>query len=439
MMKLADAGFLLAETPRCGAHVSMLSTWKLPKAATEDFLRDTVQRWRNSVSFAQPYNLRLKPGLLPDWEELQPEQIDLDYHLRHSALPKPGGERELGILASRLHSHSLDRDRPLWEIHIIEGLEHNRFAVFVKMHHSQVDGMGAIRMLERALSPNPRKRNLPPFWETGGPTSTPRATGLRPLPKVGKLLSALGDTYLNRGAQNAIPFDAPKTLFNVRLSRSRRVATQLYEVERLQRIADKAAVSINDVVLCLCAGGLRRYLIEQGELPDKSLTAGVPVSIRDSDEMGNAITFLLAKLHTEQADHFARLQAIHLSTQYAKRRLKKLPDKVSREMMGALLMGPYLGQVGLGLAGRFAPINNLIISNIPGPKRTLYLNGARMEAFYPLSAVMDGQALNITFLRYANHYAVGVTGCRDAVPSLQHIAVYTGETLREMEQALCLV
>lgn len=440
MMKLADAGFLLAETPRSGAQVSMLTTWHLPKNAPATYLRDMVDRWRQSRHFEEPFNLRLKPGLLPDWERLAAHQIDLDYHLRHSALPAPGGERELGILASRLHSNPLDRTRPLWEMHVIEGLERNRFAVFLKLHHSQVDGMGAIAMIERFLSPDPKNTNTPIWWEVPPRPSRPPESATKKsrfaLPRLDKLARALGDIYLNRSDDNVRPFTSPKTTLNVRLQQSRRVATQLIEISRLERIAKHEGVSMNDVALCMAAGALRRYLIERGELPEKSLSAGVPVSIRDNESVGNAITFLLAKLNTGIADHYDRLHAIHRSTSLSKERLRGLPDKTSRELLGAALLGPYLGQVGLNLAGRLTPVHNLIISNVPGPKKPMYMNGAQMEAFYPISAVMDGQALNITFLSYAGHYAVGFTSCRYGVPSMQRIAVYTGEVLEEMEQRL---
>src|SRR5581483_5357014 len=129
-MKLGDLGFLLAEKPSRGAQVSMLTRWSLPPDAEPDFLGSLVERWRSCRDFAEPFNLRVKPGVIPSWETLRPDQIDLDYHLRHSALPKPGGERELGILASRLHSTPLDRHRPLWEMHVIEGLENDEFAIF---------------------------------------------------------------------------------------------------------------------------------------------------------------------------------------------------------------------------------------------------------------------------------------------------------------------
>lgn len=439
MMKVSDAGFLLAEKPTRGAQVSMLTTWTLPKGAKDDFLRNLVAHWRECRNFATPFNLRVKPGLLPDWETLTPDQIDLDYHLYHSALPSPGGERELGVIASRLHSFPLDRSRPLWEMHVIEGLEDRRFALFLKLHHSQIDGIGAIRLLERVLSPSPSTRNMPAFWEVAPKTtakSTRTADRRTSISDFGKLARAFSDLRSKNDPDNAVPFDAPITVLNGRLKAPRRVATQCYEVARMLRLAKKAGVSLNDVALCICAGALRTYLLERGELPEKSLTAGLPVSLREDEGVGNAISLIIAKLHTGIQDPLVRLKAIHRSTSLAKERIRSLPSRKTREALGSLVMAPYIGQVALNLGGRYAPVYNVAISNVPGPKDFLYMNGARMEAVYPISVIFDGQALNITFLSYAGRYAVGFTSGREAVPHMQRIAVATAEALDELEAAL---
>jgi hypothetical protein len=152
--------------------------------------------------------------------------------------------------------------------------------------------------------------------------------------------------------------------------------------------------------------------------------------------VGNAISFIIAKLHTEIDDPVERLQAIHRSTSVAKDRFKSLNHRITREALGTLIMGPYIAQVVTNLAGRTSPVYNLVISNVPGPQQLLYLNGACMEAFYPVSMTMDGQALNITFLTYAGRCAIGFTACREGVPHMQRIAVWTGEALNELEQAL---
>jgi WS/DGAT/MGAT family acyltransferase len=332
-------------------------------------------------------------------------------------------------------------------MHVIEGLENNEFALFFKLHHAQIDGMGAIRLLERVLSPSPDDRDRPAFWEVP-PKSTeqaggfglriPRPSDVNKVADAAKFVRAVVDLQTSRDPGNAAAFRSPKTVFNGRLHAARRVATQCFEVDRLSRLAKKAGVSLNDVVLSICAGALRKYLIERSELPEKSLTAGVPVSMRADESLGNAISFIIAKLHTEIADPIDRLTAIHHSTTVAKDRFKSLPSRLTQEAMGSLVMGPYIGQVALNLAGRSTPVYNLVISNVPGSREFLYLNGARMEIFYPISMIFDGQALNITFLSYAGRYAACFTGCRDTVPSMQRIAVATEEALRELEEAIDL-
>lgn len=439
MMKMADAGFLMMEKPTRGAQVSMLTTWSLPRGAKHTFLSELVAHWRECKAFAEPFNLRVKPGRIPDWEKLSPEEIDMDYHLYHSGLPKPAGERELGVLASRIHSLPLDRRRPLWEMHVIEGLEGNRFALLFKLHHSQIDGMGAIRLIERVLTPDPKKRNMPAFWEvppradSGNRSADERSAGARDYARLAREFLRM---QFGKQQDSAALFESPKTILNGSLQMPRRVATQLYETERLTALAKRANVTMNDVALNISAGALRRYFLERGDLPDKSLTAGLPVSIRSDESAGNAISFIIARLHTDIADPLERLQAIHRSTTVAKDRFKSLDHRVTREALGTLVMGPYIAQVVTNVAGRSTPVFNLIISNVPGPRETLYLDGARMEALYPISMVMDGQALNITFMTYAGRCAVGFTACREGVPHMQRIAVWAGEELETLETAL---
>lgn len=440
MMKFADAAFLLMEKPKRGSQVSMLSTWTLPKDAKENYLSEMVEHWRGRKAFAEPFNLRIKAGRLPGWEALDPEQIDMDDHLFHYHLPHPGGERELGILASRLHSQALDRSRPLWEMHVIGGLEGNRFALLLKLHHAQIDGMGIVGLVERVLSSSAKTRNMPAFWEVP-PKPAPKKPGGKQRATFidyAKLAREFLRMKFGQHPDSAAPFDAPMTSLNGQLGLNRRIATQLYDMKRLTRLADKAEVTVNDVALSICAGALRRYLSDHDQLPSKTLTAGVPVSVRVGDGVGNAVSFMIAKLHTGVEDPLERLQAIRRSTTLAKQRFGALDSKTTREAFGTLIMGPYLAQVITNLAGRSTPVYNLIISNVPGPREHRYLNGARMEAIYPISITMEGQALNVTFVSYAGSCTVGFTACREGVPHMQHIAVATGEELEKLEQALGL-
>ncbi len=457
-LKPLDAAWLYVDTVDTPMQVACMAIFSLPEEAPGDFLKDLFEHLRAVPSFAPPFNLKLKsPKLktvMPAWVEA--EHIDLDYHLRHSALPKPGGERELGVLISRLHSHPMDFNRPLWEMHVIEGLENGRFALYMKMHHSLVDGVGGMRMLERMLTPDPTARSHPPPWAVGCGAGRPRSDNARGFDaQLNKMVEtvkeqagiapavmrALGrvvrESLQHTDPQEALPFAGPRSVFNAKVSAQRRFATQHYGLERVRRVANAAGVTLNDVFLGLCAAAMRRYLLEHGALPRTPLTAGVPVSVRPADDQnaGNAISFIIASLNTTVEDPVERLVAISESTQVAKEHLQGLP-KAGIDSYTMIFMAPFILQLLAGLGGRMRPMFNVTISNVPGPKEPLYFNGARMEQIYPVSLLSHGQALNITSVSYAGQFNVGFTGCRDALPSMQRLAVYTGEALEELEQAM---
>jgi len=455
-----DAAWLYVDSNDTPMHVGSLTIFSIPKSAPADFLQKLYTQLRAARTFAAPFNLKLRSAkmksVMPGWTE--DRRIDLDYHLRHSALPKPGGERELGQLIQRLHSHPMDFNRPLWECTVIEGLEDNRFALYMKMHHSLVDGVGGMRMLQRMLSTNARAKNLPPPWTQGyggGTAKRPRASaaesklqkllsGVRAQVEMAPVLSkAFADT-VKQVFQHAepgwsTPFEGPKSILNSRVSGQRRFATQHYDLERVRRVAKKAGVSLNDVFLGLCATALRRYLDEIHALPDKPLTAGVPVSVRpaDDDEAANAISFIIANLNTHIDDPIERLKAIHDSAQVAKEHLQALP-KAAIANYTMVFMAPFILQLLAGLGGKGRPMFNVTISNVPGPGERLYFNGARLEQMYPVSLLSHGQALNITAVSYDGQFNIGFTGCRDTLPSMQRLAVYMGEALEELEAVLKL-
>ncbi len=458
-MSPLDASWLFVDSPRTPMHVGVLAIFSKPDDAEPDFIKSLFAHLRGPHGFAPPFNLRLKrpklqllsSRLIPAWEETN--EVDLEYHLRHSALPQPGGERELGVLISRLHSYALDFSRPLWECHIIEGLENGRFALYMKMHHSLVDGVGGMRMVSRLLSPDAHAGNLPPPWAVGsGEKKTSGALRRRGspwqqladqlkrqaghAPEVGK---ALMETWTEAVQQHhpelGSPFRAPLSMLNRKISAQRRFATQYYDLARIRALGKRAKVTVNDVFLCMCAGALRRYLAELGRLPNEALTAGLPVSVRTADDngSGNAISFIIANLHTHIADPLERLAAIKASTLQAKQRFLKLPREAVTGYT-ALFMAPFMLQLVTGLGGLTRPMFNVTISNVPGPSSVLYFNGARMEQMYPVSLLSHGQALNITVVSYAGQFNVGYTGCRETLPHVQRLSVYTGEALEELER-----
>jgi WS/DGAT/MGAT family acyltransferase len=233
------------------------------------------------------------------------------------------------------------------------------------------------------------------------------------------------------------PFAGPVSALNHRVTPQRRFATQHYQVDRIKKVAHAAEGSLNDIVLYLCGTALRRFLLESDNIPDTPLTAGIPVNIRPADDQGTGtqISFMIASLATDQEDPIVRLQHIKQSSRAAKEHLQKLPRKALTQYT-MLMMSPYILQLMSGLGGRMRPVFNVTISNVPGPQESLYFQGAKLEAMYPVSLITHGGALNITCLSYAGSLNFGYTGCRDTLPSMQKLAVYTGEALDELESLL---
>jgi len=442
-----DAMFLYMESRETMMHVSSLLPFSAPPDAPPDHLRRLMDEIRESRAVHPPWNQKLRtPDLLlnPLQAWIDDRDIDLDYHVRRTALPAPGDERELGIVVSRLHGHPLDLRRPPWEAHLIEGLDRGRFAVYVKVHHSLVDGYTASRMLAHSFSRDVGERDRPLFFALPPPPRQERPAEALDFPALLAMVReqfgaarSLGKALLNLVRSDDIvgPLRAPKSILNARITRSRRLATVQLETARLKAVAKKAGGTVNDVVLALSAASLRRYLLELGALPEDPLIAMVPVNVRPKDDAGggNAVGAILASLATHLDDARARLDAIVASTKSAKEQLQGM-TKNAIIQYSALLLAPFMLQMIPGAIGRVRPAFNLVISNVPGPEAPLYFRGARLEAAYPMSIPIHGLALNITVSGYAGTINFGFIGCRDRLPHLQRMAVYCGEALAELER-----
>ena len=459
-LNVLDAAWLTVDSKDTPMHVASLLIFSLPDNAPDDYVQDMVDSLRNTKTFVPPWNMVLKSSPLSRAMPVMSEKhdIDMEYHVRHSALPRPGGERELGVLVSRLHAHQLDLTRPLWECHIIEGLENNRVAMYTKMHHALVDGVGGMRILQQALADSPDEKTPPPWsrraatnkkkrrdddrplantnftdWMRGLLKST--RTEINTLPDLAKTFGQFVRAAREEDESLGVPYRAPKSVINSRVTPPRRFATQQYEIERLKTLAKAAGVTLNDVVLALCGSSLRRFLMESNALPNQTLTAGIPVSVRPAGDMavGTAISFIVATLGTDIADPKLRLETIHESTRRAKENLQQLP-KSAIDRYSLLLMGPFIAQLVTGLGGRTRPVFNVTISNVPGPDHPLYFNGLKLEGMFPVSLLSHGQSLNITCLSYDGNLNFGFTACRDTLPKMQRLSVYTGEALEELEE-----
>lgn len=450
-----DWTFLAGENREAMMHVGALMPFAPPAQAREGLLRELMDEVRQQARAYPPWNLKLRsPNFLANplqaWVEDQ--DFDTEYHIRRSALPSPGDERELGILVSRLHSHGLDFHRPPWEVHFIEGLEGGRFAIYFKVHHALIDGYTGIRLLANSMSKSAGDLDTPMFFARRPSERAEKAARVATrAPTLEALLGlareqmgtsrSIGKALLNSFRSRAhpslvAPMQAPKSVINQKISRNRRFATQQFPVDRLKAVAKAQGGTLNDAVLALCAAALRRLLSEQGALPAQPLTAMLPVNIRPKDDPGggNAVGAILASLATDEADPVERLRKIIASTGEAKAQLQGM-SKAGIMQYSALLMAPMLLAQIPGAVGRVRPAFNLVISNVPGPTHAIYFRGFRMEAYYPLSIPMPGYGLNITVVSYLDTLNFGFIGCRDNLPHLQRLAVYSREALEELEAA----
>jgi diacylglycerol O-acyltransferase / wax synthase len=443
-----DSMFLWIETRSQPMHVAGLNLYTPPPDAGPDYLHHLLASWRRYPRAIPPFNLR--PVLrLGGWYWEEDTEFELDYHLRHLALPQPGRIRELLALVSQLHGTLLDRNRPLWEAYVIEGLPGGRFATYVKTHHALFDGVTGARMTAEGLSRRPDQHKAPMWAYRFGKRNTPERSSLvdrliASVPEAarasGEILPGLGSGVwdLVRSSQSdsatALPYQAPPTPFNVEISGSRRFAAQSYSLERFKRIGAAAGATVNDVTLAICSGALRRYLLSQKALPKLPLIAMVPVSLRgETDQGGNQVGLLLANLATHIADPRRRLKRIVASTGGAKQRLSSMA-RLQKLAYSFATLAPAGVSVITGRAKKH-PLLNLVISNVPGPRETLYLNGARLDEIYPVSIPTHYQALNITVSGYRDHLGFGYTACRRSVPSLQRMLDYTHESIVELEEA----
>ncbi len=457
-----DVAWLYLESSRTPMHVGCVQIFSRPRGAGPDFIREALAQLRDLQRLASPFNL--KPGSLPVvgvapvWvEERQPDML---HHVRHRALPRPAGDAELNDVVAELLSEAMDPTRPLWECHLLEGLRRGRFALVIKMHHALVDGVGGMRLLQAALSTDAHERGMLAPWAPhphphapARPAHAHEDTGeihgglrhvldlaleqLRSQRGLLRGVSAMGAAVAGRPRGLAAPYRAPKTQFNGRISPHRQFSTLQLPLKVLRTLAHRAEVTLNDVMLEICASALRAELERDGALPDGPLVAGVPVSLRPEGDgsVGTAVSFLMASLATHLPDPLQRLAHIHASTDAAKRHLQQM-HRLALTEYTLVLMAPFILELLTGLGGRGHPVFNLVVSNVPGPSKRLYFNGARMDAMYPTSILTHGQALNITALSYAGQLNIGVTACRDALPSVQRLTAAMQAGFEALVEAL---
>jgi diacylglycerol O-acyltransferase len=465
-----DASFLALETANATGHVGGLSVLD-PSTASEPL---TLARLTGVMAERLPLVPVLRRKLLnvplgldqPYW--IDDADFDIEYHVREIALPRPGSDAQLTEQVSRLHARPLDRSRPLWELYLITGLARKRAAVYSKIHHAAVDGVSGTELLTVLFDLTPAGRELPAAepvqperppplpvlaakagirlaWR---PVQTVRITNelVRILPTLAPLVNTLiGEMLgLNRGDGSVIatrPGRAPTTPFNQAITPHRRFAFRSVDLDTVKAVKKAFGVSVNDVVMAMCAGALRRWLVDHDALPDQPLVAMIPVSVRapaSQRGLGNRVSAMLAQLPTNVTDPGLRLQIVRSATQVAKAQQAVIPqglvDQVSDFAVPALTARAARVVFATGLLHRLPPFN-VTISNVPGPNVPVYMCGARLVAHYPMSVVTDGQGLNITLVGYLGQLHFGLVSCRELVPDIDKLAGYLPEELVLLAEA----
>ncbi len=459
-LSLLDALFLYLETPETPMHVASVTIFK-PESPRDDLFARFREHTAARLDLLPSYRRRLEPTPLgidhPAW--VMEDKLDLDYHIRHAALPKPGGMEELRTLIAQLHAVPLDRARPLWEYTFIEGLQGGEFAVYIKVHHCEMDGIAGVASLgvtydfaPGAEDEGPPQRIVPLDVEPSDAielTSTAAGDFIRQgwhavtsLPGAVRALTKAAP-HFGRDARFLYSYvkDMPRTPFNSAISGYRVYATSSLLLSGVKALARSRGVTINDVVLALCAGALRRYLAEHAALPEKPLTAGVPASLRPpgNAQLNNQVVFTLSRLPTDVAEPLPRLAAAQAASQEAKNLFTDMRDLVPAgiSIFGAPLVVTGLARLwGRARASNYLwPFFNTVISNVPGPRQTMYCAGAPATHYFPVSIPYHGCALNITVQSYLDQLDFGIIACRQTVPDAQRIADFIVEDFAAMRKA----
>ncbi|TCC30777.1 wax ester/triacylglycerol synthase family O-acyltransferase [Kribbella speibonae] len=468
MQQVDDLGatYLAAENERVRTHTAalvLLDATALPGGAlTVAQLRELVLERLDLVPAFRRRLAGVPLGLdRPYWIE---SDVELDYHVREVALPAPGNDEQLREQVARIFSRPLDRGRPLWEMYLIQGLAGGRSAVLTKIHHAIADARAGVQILtaltdatpwprRRAASP-PRPAPPPPASLTmllrglrGAVRQPVRAvsglpaalTGMDELPVFGTMpgVRLLGATtaFVRRKRRHTAIARAPRTSFNRRISRQRRIGFATVALDDVRLVKNHFAVSVNDVVMAMSAGALRRWLLEHAELPAQSLTAVVPVALRgaSSTDLGNDLSAVVVPIPTDVDDPAARLAVAHRAMLAA---LHDLGTTAPDALVDTIRMvPPAFAMRTVQLLSRLntwaprTPAMNVNISNVRGPQEPLYLAGAEVKSIVPLAGITDGLGLNLTVLSYRDRLAVGVVADRDQMPDVQRIADWMGDEL----------
>jgi len=447
-----DAKFLYSETASTHMHTLKVAVFDMSNLGGGYSYDDVVELFGRRLNRLPPFRRRAVPvpfGLgHPVWVE-DPD-FDIRRHITRRRAAEPGGDRELADVVAAVAGRQLRRDRPLWEIAVVEGLEDDRLAVVANVHHALADGGATVALLLSALDPRAQvdewcPDTIPTRRELLRMAAKGHATRLGELPRLARRSArGLRDSELKRRASEVkppLPFDTPRTPFNVSLTPARTYAMTTLHLDDLKTIRREQGVTLNDVYLAVCAGAVRRYLLERRALPVRPLVASVPVSTDPSTDRlgGNRVDNLYVSIGTDIADPLERLQHIHDVAAAAKEIRSVLGNDLMEKR--AEIVPPQLyalavrGWARTHLANHLRPPVNLVLSNVPGPRERLTIGRASLEAIYSVGPILEGIGLNITAWSYAESLHVSVLGCPTSVPDPWPIAEALHDSLAEIKEA----
>jgi diacylglycerol O-acyltransferase len=454
-----DFGFLLTETRQQMMHVGSLMFYKVPEGQNADEVATGYHQQMLEYDHAyNPFNYKLSTSLgRPCWVE--DEDFDILNHVRHVRLPWPGDIKELLRLVGVLHGLQLDRSLPLWIMWVISGLPDNRFAVYSKIHHALIDGVSGARLIAKMHAKTPDEDGLVPLWardwqkektKGGSPVRVREDSLLRMSKnvmattlgfgsdlvksntKVGKLLLESWSRE-KKSAFRSNLYYAPPTILNQKITGARRFVADSYSLTRMKAAGKAFGGSVNDCMLAMIGYAMRKYLKDLKQLPKENMVAIMPVNLREDDSIGgNQISMIRASLGTAIPQTKRRLAHIVDEVEVQKNILRKL-NKEEKLMYGLGVVGPSLLHLGTGMVPSMQGFN-LMLSNVPGPKDTLYWNGLELDAMYPVSIPAHQMAVNITVMSYRDNLEVGIVACRVALPRIQRLIDYLHEGLDDIER-----
>lgn len=443
-LNTVDQFFLLVEKPHQPTHVAGLQIFSIPSDAKESFVDQLYNQYLQANEAKGIFNKKLTTRWgRPFWQK--DDSFDIGNHLFRHQLPSESNSEDLLQFVQELHEPLMDKTLPLWEVHVIEGLDGDKFAIYSKIHHALIDGVSGIHLMNQSLSDNPDEIIHTPIWcqESIQASKKKKPSLLRKgleltknsrkqLQSIPGVFQHLKTQWNGEGEFDSL-FPAPKSHFNQRISSSRRFITQSINAKRVKNLAEELQCSSNDIILAVCASALRHYLLLQDKLPEKPLVASVPASLRRDESIGgNEVAMLTVNLATHLEAPKERVETIIESARNEKDRLKQMSKE---EIINSsfLRSSPLLATWLTGISMPKQPFN-LIISHVVGTKQKLFLNGAELESITPVSTIQDGNGFNISLVSYGGEIHFGFLACEKMMKDLAIFPQTMDSALAELER-----